>query len=281
MDGLKQFVYESIMSMIGTFDDNIGNAVGVLTGDIFSGNLYNTVAAISSVIKPMAYTIIAICFLIEFLKITINMDVLKWEFMLKVFLKLVVAKFAIDVTPELLSAIYKTGAAWIFNAADVNTASSLGEQVSPYLIEILNSIGWLEAIGLLASMAIAFLAVGVCSIIVVVIAYSRTVELLVMVTISPIPVSFIPIEERGNGMAKHFFLSFAGVVLQGLFIIVAIKLFNAICTSAIFDVFDQMAASGGTAAVGDIAFQLLLGALVLVMTVLKSGSWAKSILNAS
>lgn len=280
MDGIKTFVYELIISMLNGFDDSITGAKNILTENIFNldNGMYVYALDVLDVIKPIAYTIISICFLIDFIKMIVKMDVLKFEFLLRVFLKLVLAKAAIDITAELLIAIYSTGSNLILETAKQGGTSTLGTIVSEPLMNIMTKMGWIEAIALLASMFISFLAMWVTGIIVYVIAYSRMIEILIMVAVSPIPVAFLPLEENGNSMAKHFFMSFAGVVLQGLFIIIAIKLYSMIC----IDVFNGLNVGDDTwGALAEISSKMLLGALVLIMTVIKSGSWAKSILNAA
>ncbi|WP_298203017.1 hypothetical protein [Desulfosporosinus sp.] len=97
-------------------------------------------------------------------------------------------------------------------------------------------------------------------------------ELLIYVAIAPLPCAFLPMED--SRIPKKYFLSFAAVCLQGLFIIISIKLYQAICVDTLIP------AVQSSTALSDIAFNMLLGALVLVMAVVKSGTWAKSILDA-
>lgn len=230
MNGIKGFVRDTIISYLNSFDGNVKSAVGILTDDIFTGSLYEIVAEISKIIKPVAYTIITICFLLEFLKMVSRMDILKWEFAFRIIIKFVIAKAAIEMSSDFMIAIYTTGKDLIIGAGSVS--SGLGEVVGKSIETILDKMGWVEAIGLLATSFVAFLAVMVAGIIVMVIAYARSIEILIYVAVTPLPVAFLPMEDN-NGITKHFFMSFAGVVLQGLFIIIAVQLFNGIVASSI------------------------------------------------
>jgi hypothetical protein len=225
---------------------------------------------ISDIIKPIALTIISIIFLIEFLKITIKMDILKWEYGLRIFFKLVFAKVAIDISFSLLTAIYATAAEWIQGAGAVN--STLGATVSSAINKLIINMTWYEALGLVSTMGISFLAIWISGILIVVVAYARMFELYVYIAIAPLPCAFLPLEE--SRIAKKYFLSFAGVCLQGLFIIISIKLYQAICSDVLID------AINNSATLADIAYNMLLGSLVLVMAVVKSGTWAKNIMDA-
>jgi hypothetical protein len=171
---------------------------------------------------------------------------------------------------RLLSAIYATGAEWIQGAGAAG--SDLGASVGAALTTIITGMTWYEALGLVCTMGISFLVIWVAGLIIIVMAYARSFELLIYISVAPLPCAFVPLEQ--SRIAKKFFLSFAGVVLQGLFIILSIKLYQAICVSAIIP------AVNSSTELSDISFNMLLGSIVLVMAVIKSGSMAKSLLDA-
>ncbi|MDA8222497.1 hypothetical protein [Desulfosporosinus sp.] len=138
MSGFRDYILSWIIQMVQGFDTNVARAVKVLTGDIFNGSMYAMAKGIADIITPVSLTIITIIFLIEFLKITIKMDVLKWEYGLRVFLKLVFAKVAIDLSFMLLMAIYATAAEWILAAGAIN--STLGTAVASALTTIIQDM---------------------------------------------------------------------------------------------------------------------------------------------
>ncbi len=271
MDWLKQFVLNWVLEMVNGFDSHIATAVSVLTTDVFSGSIYSMAQSIQSVVQPIALVIISLCFFIEFLRLTITMDIIKPEFFFRVFFKLAIAKAAIEVSFTLLSAIYATGSEWITSVG--NVGSTLGSQVGLALSNILSSLNDFQALGLVITMGMAFFAVWVSGMMVIVIAYARMFELVIYLAISPLPCALLPAE--GSRITKKYFLSFASVCLQGLFIIVSIRLFQAVCSDSIIK------AVQSASALSDIAFNMLLGALVLVVAVVKSGSWAKAILDVA
>ncbi len=270
MSKFRTFILDWILQMIQGFDGNVNKAVQVLTTDIFGNSMYTMAQGIAHIITPFALTIITIIFLIEFIKITVKMDILKYEYLVRIFFKLVLAKVSIDMSFMLLSAIYATGAEWINRAGATN--STLGNATGTALATIIQNMTWYEALGLVSTMGISFLAIWISGMVVIVIAYARMFELYVYMSASPLPCAFLPMEE--SRIPKRFFLSFAGVCLQGLFIIIAIKLYQAVCVDTIIP------AVQSSSALSDIAFNMLLGALVLVMAVVKSGQWAKAILDA-
>ena len=272
MGKFKDWIVNWLTSMLAGFDGNVETAVRVLTEDIFTpaNGMFQIAQDISNVIKPVALVIITILFLIEFLQITIKMDILKWEYALRVFAKFVLAKATIDVSVALMEAIYATASEWIVGSGSVG--SSLGATVGLAIAPTLTNISWYEALGLVTTMMLPFLGVWLVGLMIVVMAYARTFELMIYIAVSPLPCAFLVSENIR--MTKRFFLSFASVCLQGLFIIISIKLYERICTTAI------LSAITSSTNISDIAFNMLLGALVLMMAVTKSGTWAKAIMDA-
>lgn len=269
MDNVKKFIENIFTSM----DGNISKITTILSEDWFSaGNTwYDFAKGIFVIVEPVALVIVSLCFFIEFLKITIQMDILKWEYGLKCFFKLVFAKVCIDVSTDLLSAIYATGAEWI---ASVGTSgSSIGATAWGVIQADIKGYGFIEMIGCVISVGIVVIAVWVISLVCQVIAYARKFELTLYLAIAPLPCAFLPLEDGGGSrIPKKFFMSFAGVCLQGLFMIMSVKLYEMLCIEFIENI------SGGD--VFSVVGEVLLATVVLLMAVIKSGSWAKSILDA-
>lgn len=271
---MKDFIKDWISNNLNSLDSNIANVVSILAQNFWgSGNAwYDFAKAISTIIEPISLTIITVCFLIEFLKTTIQMDILKWEYGLKCFFKFVFAKVCIDVSFTLLGAIYATGAEWI---ASVGTsASTIGSTAWSAIETEIDGYGFMEILGLVVSMGLIFMAIWIVSLIVQVVAYARKFELVIYLAVAPLPCAFLPLEDGGaSRIPKKYIMNFASVCLQGLFIIMSIKLYGMLCNEEI----QATITAGGN--VGSIAGQLLIASLVLVMAVIKSSSWAKSVLD--
>ncbi len=270
MNSFSEKLFEFFIKMVSGFDTNVESAVDILTRNIFSGNLYNMATAVKTAITPIALTIISICFLIEVLNITAKFDILKREHMAKVFIKLVFAKVIIEVAPELMEVIYLTTSEWINGIAVTNGTLAMTVEVA--LQDQFDTLSWQDGLALMSTMAIPLIAIWISGVIVKVIAYARMFELLVYIAVSPLPCAFMPAEN--SRITNKFFLSFAGVSLKCLFILISIKLYQVVCSDVLVD------AVAGANNIPDICMNVLLGSLVLVMAVVKSGSWSKSILDA-
>lgn len=272
MDGILDWIKGNLTSM----DDNINKIVTILSNNFFySGNpWYDFAMSVKTIIQPIALIIIVICFLIEFLKITIQMDILKWEYGLKVIFKFVFAKVCMDGAFYLLGAIYATGFDWIASIGVVG--GNAGAQTWGLIETELQSYGFLEILGVAISLGIMFLAIWAVSLIVQVMAYARKFEIIIYLAVSPLPCAFLPLEDGGaSRIPKKYVCTFAGVCLQGVFMVMSVRLFNVLCVESI-----QVALATQTY-IGGIVGELFIGVCVLLMAILKSSSWAKSVLDVA
>lgn len=284
-DALKEMLLDMILSALNGFDSMVSDAQNVLTAPIDS--VWNSVLTLTEVLKPFCYTIIGICLLIEMANVMMKVDLLKWEHGLKMAVKMVLATVCIDVAPTFLRACYVQAADWIQNVSSQGADANLGSTLSPQMEGLMDEISGLGSVlGLFASLIIVVIAIKICGLLVQVVAYGRMFELYVYLAVSPLPCAFFPLGDgNGGGFSRvtgRFFKSFAAVCLQGVMMILCMRIFNMIIGNAFNELIDQAMNSGAGEAVvvSDLCYTMLLGSIVLVMSVFKCGGWAKNILDA-
>lgn len=287
MDGLKETLLNLIKSAMNGFDSTVSSAQDVLTGGLFDTNaVWSSVLALSNALKPFCYVVIGICLLIEIAQVAAKVDIIKWEHGLKLCVKMVFAKLCIDIAPTFLRACYNQASLWISSAMSVGGYTNLGSLMTTKVETQISSIsGIWSVIGLLASCLLLSMAVKICGLLIQVIAFGRMFELYVLLAVSPLPCAFFPLGDgSGGGMSRitqKFFKNFIAVCLQGVMIIISIRIFYMIVGTALTSLITS--ASGGsdpTTVVTDLCYVMLLAGIVLVMAVAKCGSWAKSIMDA-
>ena len=287
MDGLKETLLNLIKSAMNGFASTVSSAQDVLTGGLFDTNaVWSSVLALSNALKPFCYVVIGICLLIEIAQVAAKVDIIKWEHGLKLCVKMVFAKLCIDIAPTFLRACYNQASLWISSAMSVGGYTNLGSLMTTEVETQISSIsGIWSVIGLLASCLLLSMAVKICGLLIQVIAFGRMFELYVLLAVSPLPCAFFPLGDgSGGGMSRitqKFFKNFIAVCLQGVMIIISIRIFYMIVGTALTSLITS--ASGGsdpTTVVTDLCYVMLLAGIVLVMAVAKCGSWAKSIMDA-
>jgi len=287
MDGLKSTLLGMIKSAMNGFDSMVNGAQDVLTGGAFDTNaVWSSVLTLSNALKPFCYIVISICLLIEIAQVAAKVDIIKWEHGLKLCVKMVFAKLCIDIAPTFLKACYNQASMWITSATSAGSYTNLGNLMTADVERQINNISGIWAVvGLLASCLLLSMAVKVCGLLVQVIAFGRMFELYVYLAVSPLPCAFLPLGNGSRGdmsrVTTKFFKSFIAVCLQGVMIIICIRIFYMIVGTALTALISTATAgSDPTTIVSDLCYTMLMAGIVLVMAVAKCGSWAKGIMDA-
>ncbi len=282
LDGLKEWLIKLIEFTFKGFDFMMKDAKTVLSGGLPSG-VWETAVNLSSYLVPFCNIIIGICLLTELALIASKVDLVKWEHGLKILVKMVFAKAAISIAPTFLQACYKQAQAWVDIMASGNSIMGQRalEKIAP-LIRDTTGIG--NILGLFLSTFIVIMAILLCTLTVKVMAYGRMFEILVYVVVSPIPFAFFPLGNGdGSGFSKvtaNFIKSFVAVCLQGVIMIIVIRVFDVLVGNAIIASLRETTPGEEIMVIIDLIFAVLLGSIALVMAITKSGTWAKNIINA-
>lgn len=289
-DGFKNILLNLILSALTGFDNMVASAQGILTNSgasAFNSNgVWNSVLALSNSLKPFCYIVIAICLLIELAQVASKVDIIKWEHGLKVAVKMVLSKVCIDIAPTFLRACYNQANIWINSAVSAGNYQSLGNMMTQQVQDQLGNVTGLGPIlGLFASTMLVALAIKICGLLIQVIAFGRMFELYVYLAVSPLPCAFFPLGDgTGGGISRitsKFFKSFIAVCLQGVMIVLCIRIFYMIIGNAFAGMIaDAVANTDAGMVVSDLCYTMLMGAIVLVMSVAKCGSWASKIIDA-
>lgn len=266
LDDWKAGMIASVVETFQSFDIYLNNSYALLTTDVFSGQWAQISTQIASIIKPTALTIAGICFLIEFLKITINMDILKWEYLIKVFAQFCVARASIDISADALNMVFRIVSRWI---SQVSTGTiAVGSTLATSAQTTLNSSGFGAVLATYLSSMVFIVFLKIIGICVNVMGYARAFELTCVNSVAPLPFAFLCMSENGgSGVFKNFAFVYIGICLRGLFMVIALSLFCTLASGISF-------ASWSTG-----LSDLLVLSLVLLMALIKSDQWAKQLFN--
>lgn len=271
---MEDAIAKWIGNVLEMFMSSVQDIMSVLGQDLqVNTSMWGLVGNVQGIVKPVCYTICVILFLIEFLKMSMRVDMLKWEFLFKVMAKFVIAKACIDYGPQLMEAIYSTVAEWTSTYGTSAYDPSFLDTIVDKINDALDDMGFWAMIGFAITSIVPALVLLVCSFAVKVIAYGRLIELYVLLAMMPVPFAFLLEGDGGNNITKKYILNFAGVCLQGLLIVISCSLYQYL----IADVINGM--SGSTDA-GELMFTMVLGAVVMLLAVTKCGQWGKQLLNA-
>jgi len=284
-DPIKDLLMSLMESALGGFDEVVTNAADVLmlNGVAFDAIWTNVANKANTILTPFCNVIIVLCLMVEIAQVSMKVDVLKYEHGIKLGIKACLAKVFIDVSPTLLKAIYLQGQSWISSFGAIGT--TLGWETLDKIEPLMDAVSGLgNILGMFLSTFIVLLAIKICGLMVMVIAYGRMFEILVYLLVSPVPCAFMPLGHGdGGGFSRttaKFLRSFAAVCLQGVMMMMVLYLFDTIIGSALITAVNAVDVTDANAAVTNLIYTMLLGAICLVMAITRCGSWARNIMDA-
>jgi hypothetical protein len=278
MDAFKDALLAIISGLILDFDVRVQEALNILSLNPQAqfATVYTAAETFSGVMAVTGASILAVFYLIELIKTAIRFDNIRFEAIIGVVVKFAVAKGAMDMVPDIMLDLAQMGAGWVTQANSGVASITFMNSVNNVMTQIFASADWYQALALSVSMMILFLGVNVCGILIVVMAYARAFEIILYIGVAPLPFSFMLMD---NGqVAKRFALQFAGVLLQGALMVFIINMYFGLGQ----DLIAALPAAGGDvwAVATALSSQMLMGVLVLVASVMKSGTLAKQMLSA-
>lgn len=283
-DKIKEFITEMLLDVIkenlsGMLLDindkvaTIGAEVGK-TPSAWNSEVFSFIKSISeNVILPIAALIITAVLCIELIQTVMqknNMHEVDTFDFFKYVIKMWIAVWLVSHAFEFSMAVFDVAQSLIGKAAGVINATA---KVSPADIENMvsslkesNNIGQLIVIAM--ETAVVKLVIQAISILITVILYGRMVEIYIYSSVCAIPFATMSNKEWGS-IGVNYIKGLFALGLQGLFLLVCVGIYAVLVkTLNITDIHKSI-------------FELLGYTLILGITMMKSGSIAKSILNAN
>ena len=270
VDMLKSIGTDGVLS--ANFTQMLGSAGSVTMYDIVHG-------VWEVAILPIGCGVLSFVFTVQLIKISQRMDgnaampgVKEVIFLLvffAVFLFLVQNSFAI------MQAIYEVAKLAIDRVAGLFGAGSQIDLTTVSITTTDNDVAALLA--MLAVALISWLVVIVAYVVALVVTWARAIQIYIMAAFSPIPLSFMALDETRQ-MGVGYLKNFAAVCLAGIIILVLLVSFPIVLGGL-------NAASAGVPVVDSIigglsyALQYLAMCILLILSLVKSGSWARDIMG--
>ena len=270
VDMLKSIGTDGVLS--ANFTQMLGSAGSVTMYDIVHG-------VWEVAILPIGCGVLSFVFTVQLIKVSQRMDgnaampgVKEVIFLLvffAVFLFLVQNSFAI------MQAIYEVAKLAIDRVAGLFGAGSQIDLATVSITTTDNDVAALLAMLVVA--LVSWLVVIVAYVVALVVTWARAIQIYIMAAFSPIPLSLMALDETRQ-MGVGYLKNFAAVCLAGIIILVLLVSFPIVLGGL-------NAASAGVPVVDSIigglsyALQYLAMCILLILSLVKSGSWARDIMG--
>ena len=253
---------DNLTNALNTWNDKLAEIWQLLTASPVSyngGAVWGVMTGIHGALQAIGYGLLVLFFAAGVVKTCGSfVEVKKPEHVLKLFIRFVLAKAAVDFGMDLMLAVFDIVQGMISQVIGTAGASGIGTATLPQeLVDIINACGFWESIPLWAVTLIGSLLITVLSFVMVLTVYGRMFSLWMYAAIAPVPLSAFAGEPSAN-VGKNFLRSYAGVCLQGLVIALACIIFSALSTSAPAVDPNASAITAVWSYVGSLAFNLLV-----------------------
>ena len=258
---------ESVNTKVGDIAVQVGQTPQGWNSGIFSmiQNLSN------NVILPIAGIILALVMTMEFIRIIMdknNMhDFDTWSILMWVF-KTACAILIVSNTWNIVMAVFDVSQTVVNNAAGMIVGNTDIELVTEGLEETLMAMELSSLIGLWFQSMIVGVTMHILSIIIMLICFGRMIEIYLVTSVAPIPMSTM-MNHEWSQMGQNYLRSLFALAFQGFLIIVCVAIYAVLVQNMVVESDISM------------AIWTVMGYTVLLcFTLFKTSSLAKSVFNA-
>ena len=274
---LQGWVLDNLSTMFTDVNDKVGTIAGEVgqTPSAWNGSIFSMIRSLSeNVMIPIAGLIISAILCYELITMVMdknNMHEVGSEFFFRYLVKACIAVMLLSKTFDITMAIFDVGNHIVTNAAGVISGST-SLDVTATLTSMFNSqistMGIGELIGLGIETMIVSLCMKIMSVLITVILYGRMIEIYLYISVAPVPFATLSNREWGS-IGNNYIKGLCALAFQGFFIMVCVGIYSALVASV------AVAGSLHTALWSVTAYTV-----ILCFSLFKTGSLAKSVLNA-
>lgn len=274
----KELLIGGIQANLESMFLDINNQVATVASDVgqtpmgWNGEVFNFIKTINNnVIIPIAGLIITAVLCIELINLVMqknNMHDSDTFELFKYIIKMWVAVYLVTHAFDFSMAVFDVAQSLVNQAAGViNTSAVVSMDQVAEMVALLADKGIGELIMILLETSLVKISIQAISLIITVVVYGRMFEIYIYSSVSAIPFATMGNKEWGQ-IGNNYIKGLFALGLQGLFLIICLGVYAVLVkTISITDIHTSI-------------FMVLAYALLLGLTMLKTGTLAKSILNA-
>ena len=275
---LKELLAGAIASNLTGMVDSVNTKVGDIAAQVgqtpqgWNSGIFSMIQNLSNnVILPIAGIILALVMTMEFIRIIMdknNMhDFDTWSILMWVF-KTACAILIVSNTWNIVMAVFDVSQTVVNNAAGIIVGNTDIELVTEGLEETLMAMELSSLISLWFQSMIVGVTMHILSIIIMLICFGRMIEIYLVTSIAPIPMSTM-MNHEWSQMGQNYLRSLFALAFQGFLIIVCVAIYAVLVQNMVVESDISM------------AIWTVMGYTVLLcFTLFKTSSLARSVFNA-
>ena len=279
MEESSNWVVQNLQNALATWNDKLGEIWLLITQspeEFKDGTIWNVITNIHGALQAIGYSLLVLFFVVGVMKTCGNFAEMKRpEIALKMFVRFILAKSAIDYGLELMMALIDIVQGIVAKIMATSGLASNEQTVLPdSIVQAIEDCGFWESVPLWAVTLIGSLFITVLSFIMIMTVYGRFFKIYLYTAIAPVPLSSFA-GEPSSSVGKSFIKSYTAVCLEGAIIVLGCIIFSLFAASP--PVVDETAAAVNQ--VWTYVGELIFNMIVLVGTVKMSDRVVKEMMG--
>lgn len=275
----SNWVVQNLQNALSTWNDKLSEIWLLITQspeEFKDGTIWNVITNIHGALQAIGYSLLVLFFVVGVMKTCGSFaEIKRPEIALKMFIRFVLAKAAIDYGLELMMALFDIVQGIVAKIMATSGLASIEQTVLPdSIIQAIEDSGFWESVPLWAVTLIGSLFITVLSFIMIMTVYGRFFKIYLYTAIAPVPLSSFA-GEPSSGVGKSFIKSYAAVCLEGAIIVLGCIIFSLFAASP--PIVDESAAAVNQ--VWSYVGELIFNMIVLVGTVKMSDRVVKEMMG--
>lgn len=275
----SNWVVQNLQNALSTWNDKLSEIWLLITQspeEFKDGTIWNVITNIHGALQAIGYSLLVLFFVVGVMKTCGSFaEIKRPEIALKMFIRFVLAKAAIDYGLELMMALFDIVQGIVAKIMATSGLASIEQTVLPdSIIQAIEDSGFWESVPLWAVTLIGSLFITVLSFIMIMTVYGRFFKIYLYTAIAPVPLSTFA-GEPSSAVGKSFIKSYAAVCLEGAIIVLGCIIFSLFAASP--PVVDETAAAVNQ--VWSYVGELIFNMIVLVGTVKMSDRVVKEMMG--
>ena len=275
----SNWVVQNLQNALSTWNDKLSEIWLLITQspeEFKDGTIWNVITNIHGALQAIGYSRLVLFFVVGVMKTCGSFaEIKRPEIALKMFIRFVLAKAAIDYGLELMMALFDIVKGIVAKIMATSGLASIEQTVLPdSIIQAIEDSGFWESVPLWAVTLIGSLFITVLSFIMIMTVYGRFFKIYLYTAIAPVPLSSFS-GEPSSAVGKSFIKSYAAVCLEGAIIVLGCIIFSLFAASP--PVVDESAAAVNQ--VWSYVGELIFNMIVLVGTVKMSDRVVKEMMG--
>lgn len=285
IDRITEFIKEMlqgwVLDNLSTMFTDVNEKVGTIAGEVgqtpsaWNGGIFSMIRTLSeNVMIPIAGLIISAILCYELITMVMdknNMHEVGSEFFFRYLVKACIAVMLLSKTFDITMAVFDVGNHIVTSAAG-SISGSASIDVAATLTDMFNNqfatMGIGELIGLGIETMIVSLCMKIMSVLITVVLFGRMIEIYLYISVAPVPFATLSNREWGS-IGNNYIKGLCALAFQGFFIMVCVGIYSVLVAGI------TVAGNLHTALWSVAAYTV-----ILCFSLFKTGSLAKSILNA-